>query len=128
MNDLTFHIRQPHVAASESEGEALVIDAEEVEHRGVEVVDLGAVLDDLVAVVVGLAVDRASLDAASGEPDAEAERVVIAAVASLGERGAAELAGPDDEASGREALAGGGPLKGRRSVDRQPGRCARDPI
>ena len=91
------HIGQSDIAAGEAEGEPGVIDAEKVEHRGVEVVDFGFVLDRFVAVVVGLAVDGSPFDAAAGEPEAEAEGIVIAAVAALGERRATELAGKDDE-------------------------------
>ena len=55
------------------------------------------VLDDAVAVLVGAAVDEALLEAAAGEPEAEAVGVVVAAVGPLHERGAAELAGEDDQ-------------------------------
>ena len=58
--------------------------------------------DDVVAEVVGLAVDDAALDAAAGQPHAEVARVMVAAVVVLGQRalrvdGAAELAAPDDQ-------------------------------
>ena len=39
--------------------EPLVVEAQQVQHRGVEVVDVDRVLDDVVGEVVGLAVDRA---------------------------------------------------------------------
>ena len=78
-------------------GQPLVVDAEQVQHRRVQVVDLDLVLDGVVAVLVGRAVDRAALDAAAGQPDGEAERVVVAAVGALGERRPAELAAPDDQ-------------------------------
>jgi hypothetical protein len=66
------NVRQPHVAAAPAVGLAGVVDAEEVEHRGVQVVDLAGAVDHLVAVVVGGAVDRAAADAGAGEPDGEA--------------------------------------------------------
>ena len=49
-----------------------MVDAQAVQDRGVQVVDVDRVLDDVVAEVVGLAVDDARLDAAAGEPDGEA--------------------------------------------------------
>src|SRR6059058_5522978 len=49
------HIRQSYVAAGEAVGEPSVIEAEQVQQRGVEVVDVKLVLDRLVAVLVGLA-------------------------------------------------------------------------
>ena len=67
-----------------------------------EVVDRERVLDDVVAELVGLAVDLAALGAAAGHPHGETARVVVAAVVLLGESAlavdrAAEFAAPDDE-------------------------------
>ena len=50
---------QPLVEALELEREPLVVDAQAVQDRGVQVVDVDRVLDDVVAEVVGLAVDDA---------------------------------------------------------------------
>ena len=44
-----------------------MIDAEQVEHRRAEIVDLDLVLDDVVAELVGRAERRAALDAAAGD-------------------------------------------------------------
>ena len=41
--------------------------------------------------------DDAALDAAAGQPDGEAERMMVAAVGAFGAGRAAELGGPDDE-------------------------------
>ena len=67
---------------------------------GLELPPVG--VGDVVAVVVGAAVGEAGLDAAAGEPDREAARMMVAAVVGRGERAlrvrrAAELAAPDDE-------------------------------
>ena len=56
--------------ALELERQPLVVDAQAVQDRGVQVVDVDRVLDDVVAEVVGLAVDDARLDAAAGHPHA----------------------------------------------------------
>ena len=69
---------------------------QQVQHRGVQVVDVDDVLDGVVAELVGGAVGDAALDAAAGQPHREALDVVVAAVA-LGHRRAAELAAPDHE-------------------------------
>jgi hypothetical protein len=69
----------------------------------VEVADVEWVFDDVVAEVVGLAVDLRRLwSAATGHPHAEAAWVVIATVVFFGEAalavdGATEFAAPDDE-------------------------------
>src|SRR5688572_12345544 len=73
------HVRQPALDAVVVEGQALVVDAEQVEHRGVQVVDRSHVLDSLVAEVVGGAEAEAALYAGAGEPDREALWVVVAA-------------------------------------------------
>ena len=67
-----------------------------MQHRGVDVGDVVPVLDGVEAELVGGAVDDAPLDAAAGQPGAEALRVVVAAV-GLRARRAAELGAPDDD-------------------------------
>lgn len=61
------------------EGEPLVVDAEEVEHGGVEVVPVHWLFDCFVTDVVGRAVREAMLKACAGEPDSEAVLIVVAA-------------------------------------------------
>ena len=96
------HIGQPHVAAAEAHGEALVVDAEEVEHVGVHVVNGEFVLHDAVAVFIRGAINRSALRAASCHPQAESLGIVIAAVA-LGEGGATELSGENEQGRFEEA-------------------------
>ena len=79
-----------------------MVEAQELQDRGVEVADVDGVFDDVVGEVVGFAVDRAAFDAAAGHPHGEAAGVMVAAVvffaeAALGVDRAAELAAPDDE-------------------------------
>ena len=74
-----------------------MVDAKEVEHGGVEVVDLHFVFDGFVSPFVGRAVGHPGFYAAAGEPSGEAEGVVVAAVPSLSEGCSAEFTRPDDE-------------------------------
>src|SRR5207245_4517513 len=79
-----------------------MIDAQAMKDCGVHVMDVHRVLDDVIAEIVGLAVDDARLDATAGHPDREAARMVIAAVIVLGKLAlavdrAAELAAPDHQ-------------------------------
>src|SRR6516162_260682 len=97
LHDMPMHVRQPEVAAAEAVRQAFVVDAQKVQDGGVQIVHRADALSDVHAEVVGGAVDNASLDAAAGEPDAEAFGVMIAAVAARGVRCAAELAGPEYE-------------------------------
>ena len=78
-NHLACHVCEPVRPALEFEGQALVVDAEQVQERGVEVVDVDRVFDDRVAEVVGAAEGDAALDAAAGQPDAEGVLVMVAA-------------------------------------------------
>ena len=74
-----------------------MVQAEQVQDRGVPVVDVHRVLDRLVAELVGRPVGQPAPDAAAGHPDGEPLAVVVAAVGGLAVRRAAELAGPDDQ-------------------------------
>ena len=57
-----------------------MVEAEEVQDRRVEVVDVDRVLDGLEAELVGGAVDVPAFDAAAGQPDREAPVIVVAAL------------------------------------------------
>src|SRR4030095_14246985 len=85
----TVYVCEAEVAACVAECQFLVIQAEEGEDGGVEVVDLGFVLDGFVTVVVTLAIAEAAADAAARHPQREGFVVVIASVAALSVRGAA---------------------------------------
>src|SRR5215467_1419155 len=97
--------------------EFLVIDAEEVEDGGLEIVDMdcsrreGAFvradgvsigIGNVVAVIISATVSQAWFDTATGEPDAKATRMMIATVIvfgklALGIAGTSELTAPDHE-------------------------------
>ena len=68
-DDLARRVGQAVVAAVVGEGEPGVVEAEQVEDRGVEVVDVDAVDLGAEADGVGRAVDRAALDPRAGHPD-----------------------------------------------------------
>src|SRR5207253_1390871 len=96
-------VRQPEVASGVAEGQALVVEAEEVQDGGLQVMDVDRVIDDVEAEVVGGTVGESALDAAAGQPHGEGLRVVVAAEATvegrvrLDHRRPAELAAPDDQ-------------------------------
>jgi len=79
------HIRQAVVPALELERQPRERDVREVQQRRMQVVDVDRVARDVVAEVVGLTVRDARLDAAAGQPDGEAARVVVAAVVVRGQ-------------------------------------------
>src|SRR5687767_9551173 len=94
-------VGQQEVAAVGAVGQSGVIEAKQLEHRRVQVVDVHLVVHGLLAEIVGGAVDGAALDAAPGEPDAERVVVVIATgsvvAIAVARGGAAEFASPDDD-------------------------------
>src|SRR5262249_54870483 len=85
--------------------EPLVVEAEQVQEGGVQVVDVDLVRDGGEAELVGGAVDVAAFDAAAGQPHREAVVVVVAAAegGQFGDGGAAELAAPQDEGAVEQA-------------------------
>jgi hypothetical protein len=102
LNEVSVDICETVIAALEAVGEAGVIDSQEVEGGGVEIVDVDRISGDVVTEVVGFSMDVSAFDARPGHPDAEAAGMVVAAVVVGGEfalriDGAAELASPDDE-------------------------------
>ena len=91
-------VGEAEVSALGAVGEFFVVEAEEVEDGGVEVVDVDFVFDGVEAEFVGFSVGEAAFDAASGEDHGEGVGVVVSAVvAELVHGGAAEFAAPDDE-------------------------------
>ena len=96
LHHLAFHIGEAEIAATVAIREPFVVEAEEVQHGGVEVVDVDLAIDALGAVVIAFAVTVAGLHATAGHPNREGAVVMVPTV-TLGRRGAAELGAKDDE-------------------------------
>ena len=104
-DDFALYVGEAHLASVVGIGEAGVIEAEAMQHRGVDIVHRLLVLLGGEAEFVGAANDGASFDSTAGHPDGESIGIVVAAVHALGDRQAAEFAVPDDE-GGIEETAG----------------------
>ena len=91
------HVGEPEIAAGVAIRQTLVVQAEQVQDRRVQVVEVDLVLDRVVAVVVGRAVRRPGFTPPPASHMVNASRIVVAAVGALRSRRAAELAAPDDE-------------------------------
>ena len=106
---MAVNIGQAVAAALEFVGESFVIDSQQVQERGVEVVDVQAIAGDVVAEFVGLAVHDAGLHAAAGHPNAEAAGMMIAAEIRLNLAlaiiRASKLAAPDNKRVVEQATA-----------------------
>ncbi len=102
LDHMPVHIREAAGDAVVVEAELLVIEAEQVQRGGMEVVAVGGILSGFEAEVVGAAICGAALDAAACHPGGEGSGIVIAAFA-LGSGLAAKLAGADDERAVEQA-------------------------
>src|SRR5271157_5255514 len=102
LDHLAGDIRQAVVASLMLEGQTLVVDAKQREYRGVEVMDVNRVGDDVVAERVGLAVSQTRLDSTPRGPDGEAAGMMVAAIVGRRELALAvvrpaELTSPEDQ-------------------------------
>ncbi len=102
MNDVAVNIGQTKIAALIPVGQALVIDAEQMQYRRLQIVNVNGIRDDVVAELVGLAMRVSAFNPRTGQQISEATGMMIAAPArarqlALRETGAAELAAPDDQ-------------------------------
>ena len=86
-----------------AEGEAFVVDAEEVEESGVKIVDVHGFFGGLEAEVVSFAVGHAAFDSAASHPHEEAVWVMVSAISVFADGGASEFSTPDDEGFFQEA-------------------------
>src|SRR4051794_11118395 len=73
-----FDASKPEVEAGMAVGQFAMIEPHQLQHGGMEVVDMDPVFDGLVAELVGRAIGEAAFHAAAREPDREAVMVVIA--------------------------------------------------
>ena len=69
MHDVAVDVGKTVIAALLAEGQAAVVQAETMENRCVQIVNVNRIAGDVVAIVVGLAVGQAALDPGSGQSD-----------------------------------------------------------
>ena len=72
-------IGEPEIAAGMTVGQLLVVEAEQVQHGRVEIVNARSVFDGAKTELVRRPIRGAAAHAPAGEPDAEAVVIVIAA-------------------------------------------------
>lgn len=92
------YVGQAVVASLEPVGESGVVESQQVEQRGVQVVDVDRVGDNVETEIIGLTMGMPGPQSAAGQPDAEAAIVVVAAVIPpLNHGRPAKLTPPDDD-------------------------------
>src|SRR6185369_13902238 len=96
-NDFAGNIGQAILPAVMEISEFLVIHAEEMKHRRVQIVDAHAVLHGLIADFIRLAITRATLDSCARHPRHESIRVVVASAIALGDGHPAKFTAPDHQ-------------------------------
>ena len=78
-NDFCFlHAGEFEIQSLESVGEMFVVDAEEVQDGGVEIIDVNWIPGDVVTEIVGFAPGHAGFDAAASHPHGEASWMMVA--------------------------------------------------
>lgn len=102
MNNPAVNVGQAKIAALEAVRQSFVVDAQAMQNGGIEIVDVHGIFDDVVAEIVGFAVNDTRFNTAAGHPNREAARVMVAAVicfrqCALAVDRAAEFAAPDDQ-------------------------------
>src|SRR5439155_1273364 len=96
-NHFAVNIGEAAVAAVMAEGELFVIDAEQVQNGGMEVIAVGFSGLGSPRPFVALAVSRTAFDAGAGQPGNECAAVMVPASGALGEGHPAELGAPDEQ-------------------------------
>src|SRR5262245_47483506 len=71
LHQFAFHIRQPKIAALETICELLVIEADAMKDRRMQVMDMNTVLRNVKAQLIRFADRHAAFDAAPGKPHCE---------------------------------------------------------
>jgi hypothetical protein len=74
------NVRQTEMAALVFEGQASMIDAKCMQDRGVQIVYMNRVLGYVIGVIIRFSDADPWLDAASGHPNGETPRMVVAPV------------------------------------------------
>ena len=89
------NVREPAIGAASAHREPLVVDAEEMEYGGVEVVSCRFFVGSLPTPRIAFTIGDARLDARAAHPGGENASVVVAPFAPLRERHAAEFGIPE---------------------------------
>src|SRR5512144_2374883 len=77
LHNLAAHIRKAEVPSLELVSQAGVIQAEQMQNRGLQVVNVNLVLNDVVSEFISGTQRDALLDAGPGQPDRKRSRMVI---------------------------------------------------
>src|SRR5215211_1001866 len=94
LDHVAVYIGQTHVATIEAVRQLLVIEADRAQNSRVQIVNRLRIFDRAITILVCRADNSPALGTAAREPDAEAVRVVIAAIHAFGYRQPPEFTVP----------------------------------
>ena len=100
MNDVAVYVRKTEIAPAETKRQTAMINAQQVEHRGMQVMDMHRMVFSKISKGIGRSIDGALPHPCSGHPHREAVRMVVTAVCfsgALRDRGAAEFTSPNHQ-------------------------------
>ena len=104
LDHVAVDVGEAELAAHEAVCQAGMVETEQVEHSGLEVIYVDQVFENVQAEIIGFPNDLAGFDASAGHPHCEAVGVVIASgvggvfgTAEFRHRGATEFTAPDNE-------------------------------
>lgn len=83
MNHSTGDIGESVVATGMAEGESLVVEAKQMQHGGMQVMDVHLIFDRSKSEVIGGSVSLTATYTATGEPHGEAPVVVVSAITTF---------------------------------------------
>src|SRR6185437_12017825 len=96
-HNFAMHIGQAHIAAAEPNGQALMVDAEQVQHGRMQIVNRYFVFDGFVTILIGRAISHPAFGSASSHPNRKSKWVMVAPIGTLRKRSASEFARPNDQ-------------------------------
>ena len=67
-HDFALHVGQAKIAASVAVSESFVIEAQQMQHGGVKIVDMERIMDSPIPQVIGPTIANASFDSTPGHP------------------------------------------------------------
>ena len=102
LNHATMDVCQAKIAALKSVREAAVVDAEKMQHCGVQIMHLYGIGRNVIGKIIRRAPGHPGLDSATSQPDRETSRMMVPAIvaarqSSLTIRSASEFSTPDDQ-------------------------------
>src|SRR3954462_14051356 len=91
------YIRQATICAIAPEGEFFVVDPKQVQNGGVEIIIGGGIVGSFPGPFIALAVSSPGLHSRARHPSNKGAAIMIATIAALGERHAAEFSCPQEK-------------------------------